>query len=245
MINYKKYIKICILIVIIIAILSAIGMVVLKYETEGEENLPFNIIGVDIISTADALKTTDENNNINLNLVQLNDIYFNIQKNENYKKNEIIKNIKIENLITTKTPQLGTAVLSKIIKNEHGINIIKEEYFLENTINYTGTQHTNLENLEVANQGGLIGFRYIIKDLSNIPAPQDAVTYDGTLLKSSVITQEQLNTTINFDMIIEVKSGTKYKANITLNLPIGNILENGVEHSADQININEIVFKRI
>ena len=51
------------------------------------------------------------------------------------------------------------------------------------------------------------------------------------------------NYKITFDLIIEIESNHKFKANITLDLPTGNILQDGVG-TLEDTELEKVVFKR-
>ena len=48
---------------------------------------------------------------------------------------------------------------------------------------------------------------------------------------------------MNFDVTIDIESGKQYKANITLDLPVGNVIEEGTT-STEITDLKDIVFKR-
>ena len=98
------------------------------------------------------------------------------------------------------------------------------------------------EKLAISNQGGIIEFSVILKDLKKTQYNEnEAIKVDGTLLRQ--IGKEKLNYNIAFDLIIELESGVKLKTKITLDLPTGNIIENGIE-TLEQTDLKTI-FKRI
>ena len=69
----------------------------------------------------------------------------------------------------------------------------------------------------------------------------EAIKVDGTLLKRAGV--ENVSFELKFDLIIELQSNIKLKTKITLDLPAGNIIENGIE-TIEQENL-DVVFKRI
>ena len=69
----------------------------------------------------------------------------------------------------------------------------------------------------------------------------EAIKVDGTLLKQ--IGEDRLKYQVSFDLIIELENNVKLKTKINLNLPAGNILENGIE-TIEETNM-KTVFKRI
>ena len=79
----KKYFHMCMILVIIVVILFVLGVIALKYNVEGETNMPFNLSKITIISTAEGdQETKDTETKWNLNVNQHNDIYFFIENNK-------------------------------------------------------------------------------------------------------------------------------------------------------------------
>ena len=243
MINYKikRYLKIALTLTIIVIVIFLISLVILKYETEGEntKDLPFIIEKISLVSTADGI---ENNNNTDFlwsgNLIQVNDIYLKISKNPNM--NKIIKNVAIQNLEVT-SPEKGTICLARIIKNDDTSN----NYIIENLneYNFVGGQSTSLDKLTIANQGGIIGLRAINKDLGAYNSNEPEINYDGRILKSGNIDNSQIKFKIKFEVLIEIIDGIKYKTNVELELPVGDILKNGVE-IMEYPYIDNLIYKR-
>ena len=61
------------------------------------------------------------------------------------------------------------------------------------------------------------------------------------LLKKVGITQEEIEFKILFDISIELKSGKRFKTTIMLEVPNGDIVQEGI--TSYEINSNEIIFK--
>ena len=237
----KKSLKISLIIIAIVMIIATIGGLMLKYHVEGESNLPFILKKITIISTVDGKKNEDKENKWNIDIMQVNDIYLEIEKNEELKKQEIIKTVKIDNIQITKSPSVGITQIIKIQKDENGINVYKEE---EGTTNfyYQGSKNTDLEDFKIANQGGMIGFRYLISNIKNYISNEETIKYNGELLDNININFEQIKSNICFDVIIELESGIKYKTNIELELPNNNLME---EETSIRELTDKIIFKRI
>ena len=67
--------------IIIIAILCVGGMFILRYQVEGESNMPFKITKISIIESVEGMETEGANEKWNFNVNQNNDIYIYIEKN--------------------------------------------------------------------------------------------------------------------------------------------------------------------
>ena len=238
----KKFFKISLIVVAFAIIIAVIALLILKYHVEGETNLPFSLKNITIISSADGINKEDAENKWNVDIIQVNDIYFDFEKNHNLRDEEIIKNIKIENIKFSK-PQIGEYKIYKLVKDENGINEYKDEYEVEN-LNYQGSEKTDLLNLTIGNQGGTIGVRFILTNLGEYKSNEETIKYDGTLLKNIDVSLEQIKAEVSFDIIIELESGIMYKAEVTMELPADDIINNGIIIIEDT-ELEEIIFKRI
>lgn len=163
----KKVISFFVVVFIIFLVATVIGLLMLKYEVEGENNMPFELSQMVVVSTAEGVDTEGENT-WNFNLVQNNDIYIHIARNKNYKKTEIIKNIIIDNFVINTNPAKGKITVYKPSANEEKTYEYSDEYIITDSLVYAGEEETNMKNLKIANQGGVIALRYTIEDLRNI-----------------------------------------------------------------------------
>lgn len=177
----------------------------------------------------------------NLNLIQNNDIYIDIIKDKNYGKEEIIDKVIINNFKIEDEPEKGEVKIYRPDSQNLGF-VNKEEYIVENEIQYIGSKKSNLSNLEIANQGGLIILRYTNQNLGNYKTNDEEIIHDGTLLSKIGLTNEEIQFRVSFDISIELNSGKKYKANVNIEMPAGNLVGDGTTNS--QIDGSEIVFKR-
>lgn len=239
----KRIIHIYAIIFIIIIILLIACALMFKYHVEGERNLPFNLSKVNIISTAESSLKKDEEGTWKAKILQKNDIFFVIEKNNNYKKDETIKKICFENFQVTK---LNQDMIVNIYRPNETVSkyTYSEEYRIENLIEYQGGLTTNTEVLQINNQGGIIGFsvtsdniaEYIFKENEVLPS-------DGKLLAKANVNLEDIKFELSFDMTIETNENHRFKSNIKLELPIGNILEDGVG-TLENTELKNVVFKR-
>ena len=103
--------KFIIAIFIIVLVIAFVAFRIIKYQTEGEKNMPFNLSKIIVVSTAQKEDITQENgqNNLwNFNIIQTNDVYISIERNKNNtKKDEKIKNISINNIEIIEKPTVG------------------------------------------------------------------------------------------------------------------------------------------
>ena len=94
----KKIIHICIILAIIVIIFVVAGIIMLRYQVEGETNLPFQLSRMIVVSTAESNEIEAvPDTKWNFSVSQNNDIYLELQKNNEYTKSANIKNITFEN----------------------------------------------------------------------------------------------------------------------------------------------------
>jgi hypothetical protein len=223
-----------------IILISALLM--FKYHVEGEKNLPFELKKINIISTAESDLNQDEEGIWHAGILQKNDIFFTIEKNSEYKKEDAIKKVSFENFQVTKTNENMVVDIYRPTISASTYNY-SEEYKVK-TLEYQGGQSTNTGTLQINNQGGLIGFSIASENLGEyIFSENEKLPSDGRLLAKAGIKSEDINFKISFDLIIETESNHKFKANIALDLPTGNILEEGVG-SLEDTELTNVIFKR-
>lgn len=238
----KRTIHAFVLIFILIMIILIASLLMFKYHVEGETNLPFELKKINVISTAESSITQDEENIWHADILQKNDIFFVIEKNSEYKKDETIKKVSFENFQVTKTNEDMVVEIYKPTTTVNAYNY-SEEYKIQN-LEYVGGQSTNTETLQINNQGGLIGFSIASDNLGEyIFSENEKLPSDGRLLEKAGIKAEDMNFKITFDLIIETESNHKFKANMTLDLPTGNILQDGVG-TLEDTQLENAVFKR-
>ena len=238
--NKKKIFERIAVISVITIITVVVLLLMLKYEVEGETNMPFELTKIIVVSSAEGVENTEDR--LNLSLVQINDIYLQIEKNENVKKENSIKSVIIEKFYINEASKIGKGKFYRPSPNAREIFEFNDEY-ITNRIEYIGKGQSNIKELEIGNQGGIIGIRYSLNELGQYNI-QEQVNHDGTLLNNLNIDINELYSKISFDIIIELNSGVKYKSNIVLDVPAGNILEEGICRQ-EQTNLEKIVFKRI
>ena len=238
-----------IIIAVTVIIFLTVGLLMLKYQVEGEKNMPFNLSEMDIISTAKSSEIKkNKKGKWEAEIYQKNDIYFYIEKNDNYKKEEVIKTVKFNNFKTVKTNEIGEVAVYRPESGKEGYEYIygyKKDYLASGEIIYAGREDTDVSLLEINNQGGIIGFSIITKNIGKYAFKEnEAVNVDGRLLNKAKIVQEDIEIKASFDIIIETVSGKVFKSNIEVNLPEGDIIKEGVTMTK-HTNSSEFIFKRI
>lgn len=164
----KSVIHFIIIVTVLILIITIICLLMLKYAVEGENNMPFELSQLIVVSTAEGIDQEGEEHTWNFNLVQNNDLYLYIEKNKNYKESEIIKKVTINNIKIENGPTVGKIAIYRPSKAEDKVYEYNEEYLVKDEIIYNGAEATNAKNLEIANQGGKILLRFCNNEIRKI-----------------------------------------------------------------------------
>lgn len=229
--------------IIVIAILCVGGMFILKYQVEGESNMPFKISKISIIESVEGTETQGTGEKWNFDVAENNDIYIYLEKNFSYGKTEIIQSVDVKNINVNKAKSVGEVKFYKPVQDEKRMFINQEESEITD-ITYNGDLESNIKEQKISNQGGIVAFRYAINNISQYVS-QDAEQIDHSqLLKLTNIKQEDLQTTLTFDIVINLTSGKKYQAPISVDIPTDEIIEKGTV-GIDKTDLNNIIFKRI
>lgn len=237
----KKYFHICVIISIITVILFILGMVILRYNVEGETNMPFELKKVIIISSQEGIDKENAEYRWAYDLSQNNDIYIYIEKNENYNKQEIINNITIDNIQIKKETEKGSVNLYR--PNSSGTIFKNSEENKIETISYTGDLQSNMQELKISNQGGIISFRYSNDNIAELLSNDEVINHNE-LLKKANLQETDLKAILTFDITISLKSGKVYRASLTLDMPVEGVIENGTS-SKEVTEFENVIFKRI
>ncbi len=244
--NKKKIITIALFTSMVMILLAIVVVLLLKYNVEGETNLPFELKNILLISTADAEENDNPDKRWDLSILQNNDIYLEVKKNNKYRGNEELKNIVIQNIQYDTKPEVGTPCIFKPSKEGDFTYIYTDENKVDDgTLEYTVTGSNNIKNMELASNGGIITFSSCSTNLAQYQSDDDTeIKYDGSLLEKSNISESQLKYRLSFDVVIETVSGKKYKATVSLDLPLDNITKGGTVKKEIKEK-DKIIFKRI
>lgn len=237
-----KSFHICMIMVIIVAILFIVGMLVLRYSVEGETNMPFELSKIAIISSQEGIDDGQTDTRWSFNVHQANDIYLYIDKNENYDKTEVIQSINVDNIQVEAYNTENIKLYKPDAQEEKVIFKYKDEDIVEN-IEYMGDMESDLKNLKISNQGGIVAFRCSNNDVANYKSNDEEINHNE-LLKKCNITNEDLQIKLSFHLTIKLESDKEYQAEIKLELPTGNVVENG-NASTEITDLDDIIFKRI
>ena len=204
--------------------------------------MPFELSKIAIISSQEGIDDGQTDTRWSFNVHQANDIYLYIDKNENYDKTEVIQSINVDNIQVEADNTENIKLYKPDAQEEKVIFKYKDEDIVEN-IEYTGDMESDLKNLKISNQGGIVAFRCSNNDVANYKSNDEEINHNE-LLKKCNITNEDLQIKLSFHLTIKLESGKEYQAEIKLELPTGNVVENG-NASTEITDLDNIIFKRI
>ena len=239
----KQIIKLCIAITIFAIIILLVITSMIRYEVEGDKNMPFNLSKMIIVSTAEGTETKGKKK-WNFDVYQNNDVYIYIDKNAEYHGDDkYIKSIKIENINITKSPAKGEVKIYMPNSVKGRLFSYNDEYLVEQKLEYKGASESNSKTLEIGENGGNALLRFSNTGLGQYSSDNDKeIVHDGTLLKKIKVTNEEITFDVVFDLVITVDN-CSYRANVSLQMPCGNIIEEGT-CSLEKTDFSDVIFKR-
>ncbi len=238
----RKTIQISGIIIIAVMVVTVIAIALLKYHVEGEKDMPYTLKQMVVISTANGTNTVQEANKWNIEIYQNTDIYFDIERNEEHKSSENIKNIKIQNIQIEGNEKNTPKAYMPSADTEQMFNYT-EDNIIQNELIYTVDKNKDTKNKKITTEGGIVAISFCIPNIANYQGTDEKISYDGTLLKKAGITLEEIKANIKFDLILETESGKKYKAEINQEVPAEDITETGIVIKEDT-QLENVVFKR-
>ena len=239
----KKIVHICVILGIIVLILIIAGIIMLRYQVEGETNLPFELSKMIVVSTAESNEIEAvADTKLNFSVNQYNDIYLEIQKNDEYTKNTNIKNITFENFVIEKNS--GAENIKLYRANSEGKVVEDEAHLVGSSLTYKGEKETNLDELKISNQGSIILLRSVNQNVCEVRSNDEEIIHDGTLLAKGNANSEDLNYKLSFDVVIETSRDIKYKGTISIELPTGDVQTQG-KTQLEKTDFSDVIFKRM
>ena len=228
---------------ILIAITIVISMVI-RYDVEGEKAMPYSVEKIQITSHVDAKDNEGQTENIwDVNLKEDNNIYIYIKKNDEETK-ETIKEVKLSNFKITEKSKVGNVKIYRPT-GDLGTDLYKlsEQDYLKSKITYTGANVDTLKNLDIRNEGGMIGFRVSLEDLGNFTS-NEGITYNGSLLSQIGLTIDDIKFNFSFDLTITLDNDVSFVGTYKLSLPSGDII-NETEPLLELTDFSDVIFKRV
>ena len=240
----KQIVKFCSAIAIIVLIFLIVGIIMIKYEVEGDKNMPFNLSKIMIVSTAEGVEGEGKNK-WNFDVYQNNDIYFYIDKNDKYwGSNGNIEKVRIENIQVLESPQIGEIKAYMPNSLEGRLYTYDKNFIVEEKLEYRGAGKSNPQTLEIGSQGGSALIRFSNTGIGKYSSDEDKeIVHDGSLLKKLDLTEEQMSFKISFDIVI-CALNHEYKANVILDMPCENLIEQGTSN-IEITDMSNIIFKRV
>ena len=241
----KQTIKLVIAIFALVLVITFALIIMMKYEVEGETNMPFKLSKIMIIGTAEGVEKEESDLKWDFSIYQNNDIYFYIDQNEETAQEDLlIKNIEISNIQVTKAPQKGT-IQTYMPNSEAGrLYSYDEQFLVQDSLTYKGASQSSSTNLEIGSKGGTAWIRFSNTAIGDYSSDKDEeIVHDGSLLEKIKATKEEISFEISFDFMIETTEN-KYKANINLQLPTGDLAAEKTCY-LEKTDMSDIIFKRV
>ena len=240
----EKIFKRCLFAAFLVILLMIVISIMIKYDVEGEKELPFSISKILIVSTVDGKLNEDTENIWNIDVTQVNDLYMYVDKTIQDDE-QTIKEIKIENFVINRAPSRGSLKVLRPTGEIANLYTHSEQDYLNDKIVYTGGVIDDLKSLEISNNGGILGFRVAVQDLGSYVSNEDEqITYDGKLLSNLGVKIEEIEFNLSFDVIITTSENISFKGTINLDMPIDTVIEEG-SSNREITDFSDVVFKRI
>lgn len=238
----KNLVKRCLFLVVLAVIFLFVILIMARYEEEGEKQIPFNIAKMLIVSSVNGVQNTESEHVWDIDVSQVNDIYVYIERNKN--EDETIKEIVFENFKTYPEDMRNIKIYRPTGELEK-LYLYSTEDYKEKSIAFLGTVKDDMKNLEIANIGGMCGFRLSNENLGKFVSDEETeeIIYDGRLLEKIGILNENVKLKLAFDIIIKTDDGINYRGNVVVDMPGDGLIEEG----KTTIEINDfenVVFKR-
>lgn len=237
----KKYFHRIVIILIVAIILFVSGIMTLRYNVEGETNMPFQLSKIAIISSSEGIDKETTETKWAFDINQNNDVFLYLDKNQAYGKTEAIKTVEINNIQIEAKQKENIKIYKPDEQEEKLIFKNKEENMLQNIV-YTGEVEANIKQLKISNQGGLVAFRCANNNVASYTSNDEEINHNE-LLKKAGVTPEALEIKMTFDLIIKLEEGTEYKSTINLEFPVENMIEKGTT-STEITDMKNFIFKR-
>lgn len=242
----KQTIKFCIAISVLVIIVIIVISLIVKYQVEGEKNLPFKLSKIIMISTAEGVESEGEvSKEWNLNIYQNNDVYLYIDKDEEHNDGEILTKVLIDNIQIISQPKKGTVRPFMPNSSEGRLYDYSDEYLVSDKLEYNGAAKSNPKTLEIGSQGGTAYIRFSNTKIGNYTSDKDKeIVHNGTLLNKINVKEEEVEFKVSFDLTIQTDRN-KYKTSINnLEMPSGNLIEDGTTQF-EKTDMSDLVFKRV
>ncbi len=241
----KQTIKLILSLTLLALLFIFVIIMMIKYEVEGETNMPYNLSKIIVVGTVEGMEKGDSNKKEwDMDIYQNNDVLFYIDKNPKNTSDELIKSVKISNINITKAPQKGT-VKAYMPNSKAGRAYVYDDQFLvQEKLEYKGASQSSSTNLEIGSKGGSAKICFSNTSIGNYKSKKDTeMVHNSTLLKKIETTNAEISFSVSFDFMIETTEA-KYQAEISLNLPTDNLDEEEKSY-LEKTDMTDVVFKRV
>lgn len=180
----------------------------------------------------------------NEKVIQTNDLYIYIDKNNEYNKETIIKSVKIENIQILQNVKIGKVQVYMPNSLDDGLYKYTNDFLVNSTLTYNGASGDNVKNLEIGNQGGCVCISFANIGIGDYKSNDDTEIEQGAaILEKMNVGNDDLKFKVSFDLIIEVQDKS-YKANIMMDLPVDDLIGNKETHK-EITDFDDVIFKRM
>ena len=256
--NVKQKLKFYFILFVIVIVLAFALFTVMKYQVEGEKEVPFKLGKIIVISSAATTEVTEENTEQidsteqseeenylwKEKVVQTNDVYIYLDKNKEFKEEQSIKKVKIENIKILENVKVGKIQVYMPNSLEDGLYKYTNEFIVNSSLTYIGASTDNKKALEICNQGGCVCISFANMGLGEYKSNDDVeITQDASILEKMNIANEDLKFKVSFDLIIEVNDKS-YITNLVLELPIDEVVGQKETHK-EITDFSNVIFKRL
>lgn len=141
-------------------------------------------------------------------------------------------------------PQKGTIKVYMPNSEEGRLFSYDEQFEVKEKLEYKGASQSSSTNLTIGSKGGTALICISNTDIGNYTSDKDKqIEHNASLLEKIETSKEEIKFKVSFDFIIETTKA-KYKSNIELELPTGNL---GEEKNCylEIDDTSNIIFKRV
>lgn len=200
---------------------------VLDFADKNQSTI-FSVESITLFSSADATYKTNTSDSFTIqNLYQYTDIavYISNSSDEDTLENTL-KEVYIENIQFTNTPNLGEPNLYFKSINDFASSTITEENLIEDSFDFivSSSDEADLSSpILYNNLANPLTFSYVNSNIVSDYTFTDvssAITYDGSLLERCGISLEDISCTLSFDIYITNNLDEKFKTTVSINIPL-------------------------
>ena len=187
--------------------------------------MPFKLSKIIVVGTVEGVEKNESKKKWDFSIYQNNDIHFYIDQNKENTQDLLIKSIKVENINVIEEPQKGTIKVYMPNSEEGRLFSYDEQFEVKEKLEYKGASQSSSTNLTIGSKGGTALICISNTDIGNYTSDKDKqIEHNASLLEKIETSKEEIKFIVSFDFIIETTKA-KYKSNIELELPTGNLGE--------------------